>query len=227
MIKVLKNSIVAIWAVFIIIIIFIIISIIMDNPISFTELPIQYFIVIPPMFFAVYMLFAFSIHFLQSAHRIKQLDSVLFEIKKPIALYFFVFFFLLIAISAGYYFILNNEMLPEKFHFVNIDGLVKAIVILFFFIMQFLLIVAVRLIWYRPSFFVFTENGFVYEPGSISPGLILWADIESINELELAYAPSSEEIGKGTATFLVMPNFAPSLFYSCLWPTFTFFPLKP
>jgi hypothetical protein len=156
------------------------------DSINLGDLPLEYFFIGIPMFLVVYMILAFSVHLLNNAQRSAQLESVLFEMKKPTVLYVVVLAILITVISAGYYFIFNNELLPEKFHFVNIDGAAKAVGLLIFFMCQFLLIVTVRLIWLRPSFFIVTENGFLYEPGGISPGLILWEDIETINEVELA-----------------------------------------
>ncbi len=156
------------------------------DSINLGEMPLEYFFLGIPMFLVVYMILAFSVHLVSNAQRSADLESVLFEMKKPTLLYVVVLVFLIAATSAGYYFIFNNESLPEKFHFLNIDGAAKAVGLLIFFMCQFLMIITVRLIWLRPSFFIVTKNGFLYEPGGISPGLILWEDIETISEVELA-----------------------------------------
>lgn len=173
------------------------------DSINLNEIPTKYIITVPPIFFAVYMILAFSIHLLNNAWRSKKLDSVLFEMKKPTWLYVAALVVLITVISAGYYFIFNNELLPEKFHFLNIDGLAKAVGFLVFFMCHFLLIITVQLIWLRPSFFIVTKNGFLYEPGSISPGLIFWEDIESINEVDLLYNTGTMQ-NPGTRTYLVV-----------------------
>ena len=173
------------------------------DSINLEEVPVKYFIVVPPLIFTVYMMLAFSIHLLNNARRTKKLDSVIFEMKKPTWLYVAALVIFITVISAGYYFIFNNELLPEKFHFLNISGIPKAVGFILFFMCHFLLIVTVQLIWFRPSFFILTEKGFVYEPGSISPGLIFWEDIESINEVDLLYNTGTMQ-NPGTRTYLVV-----------------------
>jgi hypothetical protein len=192
-----------IWGVFILVVFYQFIFDSVFDSVNLGEMPIKYIIVVPPIFFAVYMMLAFSIHLLNNAWRSKKLDSILFEMKKPTWLYVAALVVLITVISAGYYFIFNNELLPEKFHFLNIDSTAKAVGFLVFFMCHFLLIVTVQLIWLRPSFFIVTKNGFLYEPGSISPGLILWEDIEAINEADLLYNPGGWQ-GSTTRTYLVI-----------------------
>jgi hypothetical protein len=201
-----------IWGVFILVVFYQVIFDSVFDSVNLGAMPIKYIIVVPPIFFAVYMMLAFSIHLLSNARRTKNLDSVLFEMKKPTWLYVAVLVVLITVISAGYYFIFKNELLPEKYRFLNIDGLAKAVGFLVFFMCHFLLIVTVQLIWLRPSFFIVTKNGFLYEPGSISPGLILWEDIEAINEADLPYNPGGWQ-GSTTRTYLVITLKDHSLYF--------------
>ena len=201
-----------IWGVFILVVFYQFIFDSVFDSVNLGEMPIKYIIVVPPIFFAVYMMLAFSIHLLNNAWRSKKLDSILFEMKTPSGLYVAALVVLITVISAGYYFIFNNELLPEKFHFLNIDSTAKAVGFLVFFMCHFLLIVTVQLIWLRPSFFIVTKNGFLYEPGSISPGLILWEDIEAINEADLLYNPGGWQ-GSTTRTYLVVTLKEPSRYF--------------
>jgi hypothetical protein len=201
-----------VWGVFILVVFYQFIFDSVFDSVNLDEMPIKYIVVVPPIFFAMYMILAFSIHLLSNAWRSKKLDSVLFEMKKPTGLYVAALVVLIIVISAGYYFIFNNELLPEKFHFLNIDGTAKAVGFLVFFMCHFLLIVTVQLIWLRPSFFIVTKNGFLYEPGSISPGLIFWEDIEAINEADLLYNPGGWQ-SSTTRTYLVITLKDPSRYF--------------
>jgi hypothetical protein len=201
--KALRVSKFVVWGVFILVLFYQFFSDSIFDSVNLGEMPIKYIIVVPPIFFAVYMMLAFSIHLLSNARQSKKLESVLFEVKKPTLLYVIALIILITVISAGYYFIFNNERLPEKFHFLNIDGIAKAVGFLVFFMCHFLVIITVQLIWLRPSFFIVTENGFLYEPGSISPGLILWEDIEAINEADLLYNPGGWQ-SSTTRTYLVV-----------------------
>jgi hypothetical protein len=110
----------------------------------------------------------------------------------------------LIITSAGYYFIFNNTSFPEKFHFKNIDQIVVGILLLVFTIVHFLLLYILLLLWQTPSFFIISKSGFLYEPGGISPGLILWEDIAAIEERQLFYNPGSRVYSAPTANFLVI-----------------------
>lgn len=73
----------------------------------------------------------------------------------------------------------------------------------FYVVGHFLLVVfALRAVRDQP-YFVATENGFVYEPGDLSPGLIRWADIAGVKETQLLYRPGSYA-GPSTQTALVV-----------------------
>ena len=79
------------------------------DSVNLNEIPTKYIITVPPIFFAVYMMLAFAIHLLNNAWRSKKLDSILFEMKKPTWLYVAALVVLITVISAGYYFIFNNN----------------------------------------------------------------------------------------------------------------------
>lgn len=72
-----------------------------------------------------------------------------------------------------------------EFNFSEADLASKAAFWLFYAIGHFLLLAFVlRAVRNRP-FFVLSDRGFIYEPGDLSPGLILWRDIASLREVDL------------------------------------------
>jgi len=173
----------------------------------------KYLIVLPPLFMGVWMALAFSIHLLARPQKTKELDNVLFELKRPRILYLLSLVVLSVCILGCYYFALNNASLPERFQFKNMEGLVKVIGLFLFVLGHFLVLVVLRLLWLNPSYFMITQDGFLYEPGSISPGLILWDDIEEINEREML----SKRRMNGwspTRTFLIITLKDPAKYYS-------------
>jgi hypothetical protein len=56
---------------------------------------------------------------------------------------------------------------------------------LFYGIAHFLLVAFLLRAVRNRAFFVLTSKGFLYEPGDVSPGLILWEDVAELREAEL------------------------------------------
>ena len=92
------------------------------------------------------------------------------------------------------------------------EGIVKVIGLFLFAQAHFLVLVVLHLLWLNTSYFIITKDGFLYEPGSISPGLILWDDIEEINEGRML---SKRRLwGSPFRTFLIVTLKNPAKYYS-------------
>ncbi len=71
------------------------------------------------------------------------------------------------------------------------DLAVQLVFWLFYGIGHFLLLAfLLRAVRNRP-FVVLTDRGFIYEPGDLSPGLVLWRDVESLKEVDLLAGDTS------------------------------------
>jgi hypothetical protein len=74
---------------------------------------------------------------------------------------------------------------------------------LFYGIAHFLLVAFLLRAVRNRAFFVLTAKGFLYEPGDVSPGLILWEDVAELKEAELL-SRSTSFSGPGMTTALVV-----------------------
>jgi hypothetical protein len=114
----------------------------------------------------------------------KDMGAVRLEIRRPRTMTIVIFPLAALVLVAG----LN--VLAFSAGSLNIDvsaiGLSGTLMFsLFYAIGHFMLIVLIlRAIRNRP-FFILTERGFLYEPGDLSPGLVLWQDIAGLQEADL------------------------------------------
>lgn len=74
---------------------------------------------------------------------------------------------------------------------------------LFYGIAHFLLVAFLLRAVRNRAFFVLTTKGFLYEPGDVSPGLILWEDVAELKEVQLL-SRSTSFSGPGMTTAMAV-----------------------
>jgi hypothetical protein len=118
------------------------------------------------------------------AFKRSNLGAVLLEISAPKAVIRFLLPLIALQFVAG----LNVIVFAGEFLEIDpgeADLAVQLVFWLFYGIGHFLFLAfLLRAVRNRP-FFVLSDRGFIYEPGDLSPGLVLWRDVESLKEVDL------------------------------------------
>lgn len=84
-------------------------------------------------------------------------------------------------------------------------GLDASLYLFFFYLVAHFLLIAFSLRAFRQlPFFIATDEGFIYEPGDVSPGLIQWSDISEGAEAPLLTSGTTNIGGPRTAPTIVL-----------------------
>lgn len=150
----------------------------------------------------LFILFAFVvagliIHFIQTEKKRnaeKPLpQDIILELKKPNEwIGKFILFFVISGFVGGMNFMLfKPDFLMEAEELKQIDTTAKLFFGLFYVIAHFLFVHFTLQLFRNHSFFIATKDGFIYEPGHVSAGLVRWDNIAEIRETEVLYGNSN------------------------------------
>ncbi len=135
-------------------------------------------------------------------HQRSQLGEVILELPGPAHVSRFIPPVVALCVAAGLNIIAFS---PDH---LGVDpstaGFAEIATFWFFYAVSHFLLLAFTLRAFRNRpFFVLTRRGFLYEPGDVSPGLILWEDVSGIEETQLLSA-SGPFAGPGARTVLAV-----------------------